>query len=88
MNAYRFKTTVSEGGMIFFPFHYDLPSNEVEVIIVPQDGSSKKDVADSQPVKGSFSQMFSKSRGMWQDYDIDGARLRDAAWERNEKTAL
>jgi len=32
----------------------------------------------------SFSQLFSKTRGMWQDYDIDGAKLRNAAWGINE----
>ena len=32
----------------------------------------------------SFSHLFSKTRGMWQDYDIDGAKLRNAAWGINE----
>ena len=36
----------------------------------------------------SFSQLFSKTRGMWQDYDIDGVSLRDSAWGINETTAL
>jgi len=35
----------------------------------------------------SFSQLFSKTRGMWQDYDIDGDKLRNEAWGINEKTA-
>jgi hypothetical protein len=38
--------------------------------------------------KKSFSQLFSKTRGMWQDYDIDGAKLRNEAWGINEKTAI
>jgi len=38
--------------------------------------------------KKSFSQLFSKTRGMWQDYDIDGATLRNEAWGINEKTAI
>ena len=32
------------------------------------------------PENKSFSQLFSKTRGMWQDYDIDGAKLRNEAW--------
>ena len=36
----------------------------------------------------SFSQLFSKTRGMWQDYDIDGVSLRDRAWGINETTAI
>ena len=34
----------------------------------------------------SFSQLFSKTRGMWQDYDIDGTQLRNEAWGINEQT--
>jgi hypothetical protein len=34
--------------------------------------------------KKSFSQLFSKTRGMWQDYDIDGTTLRNEAWGINE----
>ena len=33
----------------------------------------------------SFSQLFSKTRGMWQDYNIDGNKLRKEAWGLNEK---
>jgi len=36
----------------------------------------------------SFSQLFSKTRGMWQDYDIDGNKLRNEAWGINEKPAI
>ena len=38
--------------------------------------------------KKSFSQLFSKTRGMWQDYDIDGTTLRNEAWGINEKTTI
>jgi hypothetical protein len=38
--------------------------------------------------KKNFSQLFSKTRGMWQDYDIDGAKLRNDAWGLNEKTDI
>jgi len=38
--------------------------------------------------KKSFSQLFSKTRGMWQDYNIDGTTLRNEAWGINEKTAI
>jgi len=38
--------------------------------------------------KKKFSQLFSKTRGMWQDYDIDGDRLRSEAWGINEKTEI
>jgi len=40
------------------------------------------------PENKSFSQLFSKTRGMWQDYAIDGAKLRNEAWGINEKAAL
>ncbi len=33
----------------------------------------------------NFSQLFSKTRGMWQDYDIDGTKLRNAAWGINDE---
>jgi len=36
----------------------------------------------------TFSQLFSKTRGMWQDYDIDGDKLRNEAWGINEKEAI
>ena len=36
----------------------------------------------------SFSQLFSKTRGMWQDYAIDGEKLRNEAWGINEKTTV
>ena len=32
------------------------------------------------PEKQSFSQLFSKTRGIWQDYDIDASKLRNEAW--------
>ena len=40
------------------------------------------------PENKSFSQLFSKTRGMWKDYDIDGTKLRNEAWGINEKTVL
>jgi hypothetical protein len=43
---------------------------------------------DKMPEEKNFSQLFSKTRGMWQDYDIDGAKLRNEAWGINEKTAI
>ena len=39
---------------------------------------------DKLPAHKSFSQLFSKTRGMWQDYEIDGAKLRNEAWGINE----
>jgi len=36
----------------------------------------------------SFSQLFSKTRGMWKDYDIDGDKLRNEAWGIDEKTTI
>ena len=36
----------------------------------------------------SFSQLFSKTRGIWQDYDIDANKLRNEAWGINEEPAL
>ncbi|MCL2328111.1 MAG: hypothetical protein FWC39_06305 [Bacteroidetes bacterium] len=33
----------------------------------------------------TFSQQFSKTRGMWHDYDIDGTTLRNEAWGIQEK---
>jgi hypothetical protein len=45
----------------------------------------KAEIANEKtPENKSFSQLFSKTRGMWQDYDIDGAKLRNAAWGINE----
>ena len=38
--------------------------------------------------KKSFSQLFSKTRGMWQDYDIDGVKLRNEAWGINDNAAV
>jgi len=47
------------------------------------------EIADvKKPEKKTFSQLFSKTRGMWQDYDIDGNKLRNEAWGINEKTAI
>ena len=42
---------------------------------------------EKTPKNKSFSQLFSKTRGMWQDYDIDGDKLRNEAWGINEKPA-
>jgi len=50
----------------------------VNVVITDEKKSENK----------TFSQLFSKSRGMWQDYDIDGDKLRNEAWGINEKTAI
>ena len=36
----------------------------------------------------SFSQLFSKTRGMWQDYDIDANKLRNEAWGIDEQPAV
>ena len=47
----------------------------VDVIIKDEKKSENK----------SFSQLFSKTRGMWKDYDIDGNKLRNEAWGLNEK---
>jgi hypothetical protein len=38
--------------------------------------------------KKNFTQLFAKTRGMWQDYDIDGDKLRNEAWGINEKPAI
>jgi hypothetical protein len=43
---------------------------------------------EKTPKNKSFSQLFSKTRGMWQDYDIDGAKLRNEAWGIDEKKAI
>ena len=40
-------------------------------------------IDEKKPEKKSFSQLFSKTRGMWQDYDIDGTKLRTEAWGIN-----
>ena len=37
-----------------------------------------------KPENKSFSQLFSKTRGMWQDYDIDSVTLRAEAWGINK----
>jgi len=50
----------------------------VDVIITDDKKSENK----------TFSQLFSKTRGMWQDYDIDGDKLRNDAWGINEKTGI
>jgi len=39
---------------------------------------------EKKPKNKSFSQLFSKTRGMWKDYDIDGNKLRNEAWGINE----
>ena len=43
---------------------------------------------EKSPVHKSFSQLLSKTRGMWQDYDIDGVKLRNEAWGINENTTI
>jgi hypothetical protein len=43
---------------------------------------------EKKPENKSFSQLFPKTRGMWKDYDIDGAMLRNNAWGINEKTTV
>ena len=44
------------------------------------------EIKDEKTVENkSFTQLFSKTRGMWQDYDIDGAKLRNEAWGIDEK---
>jgi len=40
------------------------------------------------PEHKTFTQLFAKTRGMWQDYDIDGAKLRNQAWGIDENTAI
>ena len=42
----------------------------VGVVITDEKKSEKK----------SFSQLFSKTRGIWKDYDIDAKQLRRDAW--------
>ena len=41
-----------------------------------------------KPEHKSFSQLFSKTRGMWQNYDIDGDKLRNETWGINKKTVI
>ena len=36
----------------------------------------------------NFSQLFSRTRGMWTDYDIDGDKLRNEAWGINQETTI
>jgi hypothetical protein len=43
---------------------------------------------EKKPEKKSFTQLFAKTRGMWQDYDIDGDKLRNEAWGINEKSEI
>jgi len=43
---------------------------------------------EKKPENKSFSQLFSNTRGMWQDYDINGSGLRNEAWGLNETTAV
>jgi putative hydrolase of the HAD superfamily len=42
------------------------------------------DVSDILPEYLDNSQLFSKTCGMWKEYDIDGVKLRNAAWGINE----
>ena len=41
---------------------------------------------ENKSEKKNFTQLFSKTRGMWKDYDIDGDRLRNEAWGINKKS--
>ena len=50
----------------------------VDVVIKDEKKSENK----------SFSQLFSKTRGMWQDYNIDGNKLRNEAWGLSEKVEV
>jgi hypothetical protein len=39
------------------------------------------EISDEKATKQkSFSQLFSKTRGMWQNYDINANQLRNTAW--------
>ena len=49
----------------------------------------KAEITDEKmPNNRSFSQLFSNTRGMWHDYDIDGIKLRNEAWGINELFTL
>ena len=45
-------------------------------------------VINGNTMQKSFSQSFSKTRGMWADRDIDGVNLRNAAWGINKQTTV
>ena len=36
----------------------------------------------------TFSQLFSKTRGMWQDHDIDAGKLRNEVWGIDEQPTV
>jgi len=59
---------------------------EVSFVLIDKNDNPKppKQLSENK----SFSQLFSKTRGMWRDYDIDGNKLRNEAWGLNEKTAI
>ena len=40
---------------------------------------------DEKKENKSFTQLFSKTRGIWKDYAIDGEKHRNEAWGINEK---
>jgi len=40
---------------------------------------------DCKAEKKNILNLFSKTRGMWKDYDIDGDRLRNEAWGISEQ---
>ena len=49
----------------------------------------KVEITDEKTTENkTFSQLFSKTRGMWKDYDIDGDKLRNEAWGINDKTNI
>jgi len=41
---------------------------------------------DEKKENKSFSQLFSKTSGIWKDYAIDGEKLRNEAWGIDKKT--
>ncbi|MDR2928448.1 MAG: hypothetical protein LBV41_09680 [Cytophagaceae bacterium] len=41
MNAYKFNATILDNGMIFFPFHTEFSTKEVEVIVIPKIDEDK-----------------------------------------------
>lgn len=68
MEAYKFKTKVSENGTIVIPEGFDVKNKEVEVIILDEaDGS-----ADTKKMTGrDFVKQYA---GMLQDVDADKAK--------------
>jgi hypothetical protein len=43
---------------------------------------------EKKPETKTFAQLFSKTRGMWKDYDIDGDKLRNEAWGITEQATI